>query len=188
LLQFYKFKKLYIALLVVLGVCLSGVFGFSIIEGYSFSESLYMTVITISTVGFQEVRPLSEEGRYFTSFLIIFSIGTFAYALSAVSSYIIDGEFRRHLYELRKVKKIRKLENHIIICGYGRNGKQIVQELKASNKPFILIEKDDEVIEDAIRDECQNYIQGDATDGGSGDQGQEGHNRQASVDLSWCDD
>ncbi|MEQ8623934.1 MAG: NAD-binding protein [Vicingaceae bacterium] len=150
--------------MIILGVCLTGILGYSIIEDYSFGDALFMTIITISTVGFQEVRPLSMEGRYFTSFLIIFSIGTFAYALSAVSSYIIDGEFRRHLYELRKVKKIRKLENHIIICGYGRNGKQIVQELKASNKPFILIEKLDEVIQDAIKDDCQNYIQGDATD------------------------
>ena len=143
---------------------LSGVIGYSIIEDYSFVDAFFMTVITISTVGFQEVRPLSEAGRYFTSFLIIFSIGTFAYALSAVSSYIIDGEFQRHLHELRKVKKIRKLENHIIICGYGRNGKQIVQELRASNKPFILIEKTEEVIQEAIYDNCQNYIQGDATD------------------------
>ena len=158
MLQFYRFKKLYFALLVIIGVCLTGIFGFSIIEDYSFSDALFMTIITISTVGFQEVRPLTEAGRYFTSFLIVFSIGTFAYALSAISSYIIDGEFRRHLHEINKVKKIKKLENHIIICGYGRNGKQIVQELKAANQPYILIEKFDQVIQEAIHDECQNYI------------------------------
>lgn len=162
--QYHRFKKLYFALIIIIGVGLLGIFGYSFIEGYSFGEALFMTIITISTVGFQEVRPLSEEGRYFTSFLIIFSIGTFAYALSATSSYIIDGEFRRHLHELKKVKKIRKLENHIIICGYGRNGKQIAQELKTLNQPFVLIEKFAEVIQEAINDKCQNYIKGDATD------------------------
>ena len=123
-----------------------------------------MTIITISTVGFQEVRSLSDGGRIFTLFLIIISLGTFAYAISVISSYVIDGEFRRHLLELRKVKKIRELQNHTIICGYGRNGKQIVQELEANGENYVLIEKEPEVINEAVADNCRNYIEGEATD------------------------
>ena len=159
-----KFKKLYFAFFIVILICIIGVLGFSIIEGYSFGDALFMTIITISTVGYNEVQPLSEAGRYFTMGLIVFSFGTFAYALTAISLYLIDGEFRKHLLELRKVKKIKKLENHVIICGYGRNGKQIVQELEESGQEYVLIEKDPEVINDAISENCNNYIEGEATE------------------------
>jgi voltage-gated potassium channel len=162
---YYKrFKKLYIASFIVVLIIICGVLGFSIIEGYSFGDALFMTIITISTVGYQEVQPLSEAGRYFTMGLIVFSFGTFAYALSAISLYLIDGEFTRHLLELRKVKKIKRLENHVIICGYGRNGKQIVQELEASGQEYVLIENDPEVINEAISENCNNYLEGEATE------------------------
>ena len=159
-----RFKKLYLAFFIVVLICIIGVLGFAIIEGYSFGDALFMTIITISTVGYQEVQPLSEAGRYFTMALIVFSFGTFAYALTAISLYLIDGEFKRHLLELRKVKKIEELKNHVIICGYGRNGKQIVQELKESGQEYVLIEKDAEIINDAILDNCNNYIEGEATE------------------------
>lgn len=162
--QFQKFKRFYFALFIIVLICMIGVIGFMLIEGYAFNEALYMTIITISTVGFQEIKPLTEQGRYFTSVLIVMSFGTFAYAISAISSYVIDGEFRRHLLELRKIKKINKLENHIIICGYGRNGKQIVQELETSGQEYLLIERSSEIMEDAIEDNCKNYIEGDATE------------------------
>ena len=162
---YYKrFKKLYLAFFIVVLICIIGVLGFAIIEGYSFGDALFMTIITISTVGYQEVQPLSEAGRHFTMALIVFSFGTFAYALTAISLYLIDGEFKRHLLELRKVKKIEELKNHVIICGYGRNGKQIVQELKESGQEYVLIEKDAEIINDAILDNCNNYIEGEATE------------------------
>lgn len=161
---YQKFKKLYIAFFVIVLIVIIGVEGFSIIEGYSFVDSLYMTIITISTVGFEEVRPLTTEGRYFTMFLIVFSFGTFAYAISTIIIYLADGEFRSHLLELRKVKKIQKLENHVVICGYGRNGKQIVQELNESGQEYVLIEKDTEVINEAIADNCTNYLEGEATE------------------------
>jgi len=134
-----------------------------LIEEYNWSESLYMTIITISTVGFQEVRPLSDAGRKFTSILIVISFGTFAYAIGAISSYVIDGEFRRQLSKIRKFKKIKKLENHVIVCGYGRNGKQIVHELQSFGQEYIVIENDHEIIAEVIRDDCHNYIEGDAT-------------------------
>lgn len=162
--DFYRFKKLYIALFVILLICVTGVVGFVLLEGYKVADALYMTIITISTVGYEEVVPLSENGRYFTIFLIVMSFGTFAYAISAISSYIVDGEFKRHLVEIRKTKKINKLENHVIVCGYGRNGKQVIQELEESNQEYILIEREDEAIQEAIGDSCKNYIEGEATD------------------------
>ncbi|MBL4708711.1 MAG: NAD-binding protein [Flavobacteriales bacterium] len=159
-----KFKKLYLAFFIILLICFTGVIGFKIIEGYSLGDALYMTIITVSTVGFREVSPLSDSGKYFTIFLIVMSIGTFAYAIGVISFYLIDGEFRKHLLELRKVKKIQNLSRHTIVCGFGRNGKQIVQELEEANIPYVLIEKKPEVINDAIARDCKNYIEGEATD------------------------
>jgi len=117
-----------------------GLAGFSIIEHYNFTEALYMTIITISTVGFNEVRPLSPEGRVFTAFLIIFSFGTFAYAISSITMYVMDGEYKRYFKDLRVTKKVDKIANHTIICGYGRNGSQAVSELEAHGRKYVVVE------------------------------------------------
>ena len=159
---YQRFKKLHIAFFILILIVV--VLGFYFIEDYSLGDSLYMTIITDSTVRFQEVKPLSVSGRNFTMFLIVLSLGTFAYAISTIFLYLIDGEFKKHLLELRKVKKIQKLENHVIICGYGRNGKQIVQELNESGQDYVLIEKDPEVINEAIAENCNNYLEGEATE------------------------
>lgn len=140
-----------------------GVVGFMVIEEYTFNEAFFMTIITISTVGYQVVKPLSEAGRLFTIILIVTSFGTFAYAASIISSYLLDGDFRKNFGELKKIRKIRKLYNHIIICGYGRNGRQIVQELKLNKQQFILIERDAENFE-SLHNENFISIEGDATD------------------------
>ena len=159
-----QFKKLYIALIVLLLVVVSGITGFAVIEGYTFEEALYMTVITVSTVGFQEVRPLSSLGRIFTLSLIIVSFGIFAYSLTAISTYLIDGEFRKFLVNRNKNQKIRKLENHVIICGFGRNGNQIANELQESNQEFLVIDKlrDDMDFSDDIHK--IHHLIGDATE------------------------
>ena len=156
------FKKLNYALLVLLVVIFVGIFGFMTIEGYSFSEAMYMTIITISTVGFQEIRPLSTEGRYFTAVLIVFSFGTFAYTISAVCTYLVDGELKKYFNDLRKKKKIRGMKDHIIICGFGRNGKQVAQDLSRMNEDFIVIEREEESFE-GHKDKIKHFIVGDAT-------------------------
>jgi len=148
---------------VLLLISLTGITGYMLIEGYTFSEAFYFTIITISTVGFQEIRPLSAPGRYFTAILIVTSFGTFAYALSAISSYLLDGEFRKHIRELKKIKRIKKMEDHIIICGFGRNGRQIAQELESWGHPYLLIEKDENIVEDLQAKGKTNYYEGDAT-------------------------
>lgn len=91
----YKyFRKVYIALLLLITIIFIGITGFIFIEGYTLGEAFYMSVITISTVGFNELRPLSPEGRIFTAFLIIFSFSIFLYAVTFISNYVFDGEYK----------------------------------------------------------------------------------------------
>lgn len=163
MLNFRHFKKIYFALSLLLAIIFAGVLGFMLIEGYNFGEAFYMTIITISTVGFNEVRPLSPLGRIFTAFLIIFSFGTFAYAVTSITIYVLDGEFNRYFKNLRTNRKVDKISNHTIICGYGRNGKQAVSEMAAHQNQYVLVEQDQEVL-GTIRDTHQiPFIEGDAT-------------------------
>ena len=139
-------NKIYIAIC-LLGVNIStGVAGFRYFAGYSWIDALYMTIITMTTVGFGEVHPLDEKGRLFTVFLISTSVFIFAYSISTISEYIISKNHPKSIY-LRKMKKmISKLEEHTIIIGYGRNGKQAAAKLAIYDQPFVVIEHDDEVI------------------------------------------
>jgi len=160
--RYNQFKRLNYALLILVLLNLIGIVGYMIIEDYSFYQALHMTIITVSTVGFQEVKPLSHSGRLFTDGLIIFSFGTFAYALSAISTYLIDGELRMYLKEIRKKKRIKGMENHVIICGYGRNGKQIAADLLKLNQDYLIIENDEEALE-GDKDHIPHFLEGDAT-------------------------
>ena len=123
------FSKIYYAIMFILLIVIIGVFGFIIIEDYTLLEAIYMTVITVSTVGFQEVVELSNNGRLFTIFLIIASFGTFAYAVSVVTTYIVGGEFNTYFKDYKVKKEIKKIRNHTIVCGFGRNGSQAVHKL-----------------------------------------------------------
>ncbi len=159
---FGHLTRLKLALLVLLLIVVAGTLGFMLIEDYSFNEAFYMTIITISTVGFQEIRPLSIYGRYFTAALIVFSFGTFAYSLSAVYTYLISGELKRYFLEVRKQKQIHSMKNHIIICGFGRNGKQVAADLERMNQEYVVIEKDEESFEETAG-RIKHSIVGDAT-------------------------
>ncbi|RKY29110.1 MAG: potassium channel protein, partial [Candidatus Omnitrophota bacterium] len=119
-------KKISLAFLLLLFLVSLGTFGYIYIEGFSFLESLYMTVITISTVGFQELRPLSWQGKLFTIFLIIGSVGIFAYAVTIIGNFLIEG----HLTFISRRKKMQKqlefLKKHYIICGINRVAKEAI--------------------------------------------------------------
>jgi voltage-gated potassium channel len=156
-------KELYVALIIVLTIPIVGVVGYMVIEDYSFVEAFYMTIITISTVGFKEIRELSDLGRYFTSFLILVSFGTFAYTLSLISQYLITGTLQRYYKKYRMNAKIEKLEGHVVICGAGRNGMKALQTLLSYHKKVVIIEQDPEIIEE-LRDEGLYFIEGDATE------------------------
>ncbi|MFC2115118.1 potassium channel family protein [Bacteroidota bacterium] len=140
-----------------------GVAGYMIIERMNFTQAVYMTIITVATVGFKEVAPLSELGMWFTSFLIVISFGIFVYAVTTLTRFIIDGVISNY-YRDRKVKKrIKKLSNHVIICGYGRNGSQAAHDLGIRKVPFIVIENNSELVESLGDNEDILYIEGDAT-------------------------
>jgi len=154
---------LYIAISLLCFILLVGITGFIVIENYTFVEAFYMTVLTVSTVGFNEVRPLSEEGRIFTAFLIIFSFSTFVYAVTSISNYILDGEYKLYFKDLRINKKVSKISNHTIICGYGRKGKQAVSELTSHKRKYIVVEDDKDLCDELREQHDIAFIPGDAT-------------------------
>lgn len=155
-------SKLQKALLLLAGIITIGVLGYTLISGYSVVDALYMTVITISTVGFGEIEPLNDGEKLFTVFLITTSIVSFGYTVSAFTEYIISGQLFQQL-KLKKVqKRIEKLEGHTIICGFGRNGKQAMLKLKNYKQEYVIVEKDSKVIENIDRMGAFN-VQGDAT-------------------------
>lgn len=141
----------------------AGILGFSIIEGYSLLESFYMTVITLSTVGFKEVRPLTGNGQIFTALLIISSFGIFAYAISVVTRSILTGELGSYYKVYRLHNHIEKLEGHVIICGFGRNGRRAAKKLKAYQQDYVVVENNENTIEKHLKGTNTLFIKGDAT-------------------------
>ncbi len=123
-------------------VIAAGTAGYIVIERWEFLDAIYMTIITLSTVGFRETRTLSERGMVFTMFLILGGVGTMLYALAAGASAIMEGKLRQVFGRRKLEKKIQELKGHYIICGYGRMGKIIAQELQGEKVPFVVIEKD----------------------------------------------
>lgn len=156
------FTKVYISLAVFAFILLSGMVGYMIIEDYRAIDAIYMTVITVATVGFSEVKPLSDAGRMFTVFLILANIGTFTYFITQISSYFLDGEFSRQYKLYNMHKKIENLTGHVIICGFGRNGREAAKTLYTNSRQFVVIEKAEHG-----RDEAglpvEFYLRGDAT-------------------------
>jgi len=122
-----------------------GTAGYMLIEGWGFLDSLYMTVITLASVGFREIHDLSSSGRIFTIVLIIIGVGTVAYALSAGARVILEGELQEVYGRKRLEKKIKELKDHFIVCGYGRMGKIICRELKEHNIKFVIVEKQHDI-------------------------------------------
>lgn len=152
-----------LAVILLIVVIIIGIVGYRTIEGYTFEEALYMTVITMSTVGFTEVRALSPSGHLFTVFMIFASIGIFAYVLGTFSRFLIDGGFRDYNFNRKLGRRIKRMDGHVILCGYGRNGKQASIELSDHKRTFIIIESNVEMIQKIREDGVKNYIQGDAT-------------------------
>jgi voltage-gated potassium channel len=156
-------RTIYISALLLLTILAMGVIGFVFLEDYSALEAFYMTVITLSTVGFKEVRPLSGPGQLFTAMLIISSFGIFAYAISQITRALISGDLAREFKIYRLDKTIRNLNNHTIICGFGRNGRRAAEKLTAFHKSFVVIEQNQEIIEQYLLKQKIPFISGDAT-------------------------
>lgn len=157
------FSKILIPLFLLIVIIIIGVIGYIVIDNYTLINAFYMTIITVATVGFGEVQPLSDAGRIFTSFLIITSFGTFAYAISSITQYIADGEFRKYIKSYRLNATIDKLSDHVIICGYGRNGRQAAHVLKNHGNRFVIIEQKKEIIDTFQHNYKELVINGDGT-------------------------
>lgn len=160
----FHFRRLILAIVLMSLSILFGIVGYMIIEGYALLDAFYMTVVTISTVGFREVQPLSQDGKLFTSFYIISNLLFFAFLVSTVAKYFFEGELNKIYNIIMKGREVSKLRGHIIVCGYGRNGRRAALELKNSRKKFLIIERDDHVLErfpDAAK--TYNFFMGDAT-------------------------
>jgi voltage-gated potassium channel len=158
-----RIRAIYFPFVIITLLLVIGVLGYMFFEGFDFWEAVYMTVITVTTVGFNEVKPLSFEGRIFTIFLILGSFGTFAYTITEVTKYVVDGEFRRLLLHIRVDRSINKLKNHTIVCGYGRNGRQAYQTLIENGVSCVVVEKDKEILAELTENSKVLYVEGDAT-------------------------
>ncbi|MFA9391226.1 MAG: TrkA family potassium uptake protein [Prolixibacteraceae bacterium] len=156
-------KTIRSGVLLLLTMVVGGSMGYRLIEHFNWIDSFYMTVITISTVGFREVQPLTDHGKLFTSILIFFSLGSIAY-VGYLARFFFDGDFLKYYKYYRVEKRINRLYNHVIICGYGRNGEQVGKELASHNTPFVVIENRENVLNRIMHDNPElMYVNGDAT-------------------------
>ncbi|MBO0342769.1 MAG: potassium channel protein [Bacteroidota bacterium] len=155
-------SKIVLALSLMVVVLLFGVVGYKMLSDFTWIEAVYMTIITVTTVGFSEVRPLDANAKIFTVFLIVTSVFIFGFAISVVTEYIL-GKNSLELLKKKKVKKqIDSLSNHVVVCGFGRNGMQAAEKLIAYKKPFVVIEKDKEIID--RHEEDVLFVEGDANE------------------------
>jgi voltage-gated potassium channel len=155
-------RKLFWAGIILALIIAIGSIGYAIIEGWSFFDSLYMTIITIATVGYGEVHPLTTAGRVFTIFLILGGMGGAFYALFGVAQYILEGQFGIILGRRRMQTKIASLKDHFVLCGYGRVGEETAATFKEEGVPFIIVDNRPDCIARAER-AGHIYLQGDAT-------------------------
>jgi voltage-gated potassium channel len=149
------------AVSLICGLIIIGTVGYIVIEHANVLDSLYMTIITMSTVGFKEIHELSNAGKIFTILLIIMSISIYAYSITVITSFMLEGEISYFLLGYRS-KIRRKMENHVIICGYGRNGQQAAKELEAYNQPYIVIDQSHDTFMKNMTKKS-NFMEGDAT-------------------------
>ena len=156
------FRRILILTAILLALLLFGSLGFVWVEGWDFFDALYMTVITLSTVGYQEVHPLSPAGRLYNIGLILVGMGVLAYIITSLARVVVEGEIREVLGRRSLVKQIDKLKNHYIICGFGRIGEVIARLLRDRGVPLVIVENKPENLRRL--DESGYYVvAGDAT-------------------------
>lgn len=154
--------RLKIALVLLILISCIGVLGYMFIEGWGFLDSIYMTVITVASVGFMEVRPLSNAGRVFTIFLIVFGVGILLFCISTFTAFLVEGEFSDLIRRRRMEKQISRMKGHYIVCGAGRIGRHIIEELSKTKRQFVVIDSNDDICE-RLNEQGVLYIKGDAT-------------------------
>lgn len=158
-----KMRKYLFPVAPLLALLLTGPLGYKLLEGMSFIEGLYLTAITITTVGYGDIAPVTTAGRLFTILLIFSGVGYVMYLFSQITETMVEGGLHHIVAKRRMQKKVTKLHDHYIICGFGRIGQEICSILKENNRPFVVIESDEAVIETLDR---LGYaeMKGDASD------------------------
>ncbi len=150
------------AALLLLGVIAAGTIGYTLIEGWGVRDSLYMTVITVATVGFREVYPLTAAGQWFTVALIFAGVGGIAYSIGTIAEFMVEGHLMELLEGRRMAKRISELKDHYVVVGMGRVGSVVCETLAEQKVPFIVVDRCDECV--AVAEEHGwLYLQGDAT-------------------------
>ncbi len=155
-------RRLRLALLLIFGLIISGTAGYHLLEGMSFLDGLYMTVITLTTVGFGEVKPLSPVGRLFTIGLILSGVVVGAWAVQNAVEVLLGDQLWRTIGRRRVTRIIEKLSGHYIVCGYGRMGSETATELQRRGVPFVVVESQPDVVH-ALLEENVPVVEGDAT-------------------------
>lgn len=155
-------RRLRLAIILLAAVIAAGISGYMIIEGWDFPDSLYMTVITITSVGYMEVNPLSPQGRLFTILLIVFGMGILLFGLSTFTAFLVEGELSEILRRRKMENNISKLKGHFIVCGIGRIGRHIIDELYKTGRSFVAIDSNEEICRE-LGEKGVLFIKGDAT-------------------------
>jgi len=150
-------------LIAIFVIIFCGMFGYRFIEGWSWSDSLYMTVLTVSTVGLREVHPLSFSGRLFTILLIVFGSGFMAYCVARIVELLFQRSLSNALGRKNMMKKIAQLKDHVILCGYGRTGSSVATELQDAGKPFVVVENNEEIVR-RLEEQGLPHVAGDASE------------------------
>jgi voltage-gated potassium channel len=148
---------------ILTAIVAGGTIGYMTIEGWSFLDALYMTITTITTVGYDEVHPLSEAGKVFSIILIVGGVGGALYALTTAVGYFVEGRFGSTLGRRQMKNKIARLKDHFIICGYGRVGQEVARAFAGDGVPFVVIDSNPESIAQAEKDGYP-YLQANATE------------------------
>ncbi len=154
-------KILQIAGLVVFILC-TGIVGYHLLEGWPWFDALYMTVITMATVGYSEIHPLSFPGRVFTIFLIFGGMGILLYGVTEMTAFVVEGEMTGYLRRRNMKKRIGKLSHHYILCGWGLKGEHVLDELLRTKRDCVVVENDGEKIS-RLNERNIMVIEGDAT-------------------------
>ncbi|MCA8942651.1 MAG: potassium channel protein [Planctomycetes bacterium] len=149
--------------LVLFVLTMSGATGFSLIEGWNFFDGLYMAVITLTTVGYNEVHPLSEGGRWFAMVFLVIGLGVFMYSAVALGEFVVRAQIGDWLGQKKMMAILNEMRGHFIVCGLGRLGRSLCEELEERGLPFMAIDSSEEIAE-ACKERNWPFLVGDATE------------------------
>jgi voltage-gated potassium channel len=156
-------NKIVFSFIALFTLITTGVIGYSVFLKLGFTDALYMTVITISTVGFKEVATMTPQAKVFSVILILFSLGTVSYLVTNIASYFIEGDMKEAIKRRNMENKIEKMKNHYIICGAGKTGQAVIDVFLYRNVPFVVVDEKEELVNKLIEKGIVAYC-GNATE------------------------